>query len=239
MELLRLTLETPELNLALDEALLERAEQAAQPYEVLRLWESPQICTILGKSSKVKEEVDQETCEQHGISIHRRSSGGAAIVIGPGCLMYAVVLHYRKRPEAQVISQAHRLVMRTMMDALTPLAPDVEFLGTCDLTWRRKKFSGNSLRCRKNSLLYHGSLLYHFPLEKIEQCLKTPPRQPEYRANRHHRDFVANLPVSAEDLQTALIGAWGAENPAKDWPKERTEQLAAEKYSDSGWNFRL
>ena len=41
MKLLDLTLETPAENLALDEALLEEAEQSTKPTEVLRLWESP------------------------------------------------------------------------------------------------------------------------------------------------------------------------------------------------------
>ncbi len=33
-----------------------------------------------------------------GIPVLRRASGGAAIVIGPGCLMYALVLSYELRP---------------------------------------------------------------------------------------------------------------------------------------------
>ena len=45
------------------------------------------------------------------IPILRRSSGGAAIVAGPGCLMYAVVLSYEARPELRDISRAHAFVL--------------------------------------------------------------------------------------------------------------------------------
>jgi len=49
MELLELTLETPQENLALDEALLEEAELAAgQGIEVLRIWEPRQMFVVAG-----------------------------------------------------------------------------------------------------------------------------------------------------------------------------------------------
>ena len=42
-------------NLALDEALLDEAEAAGRPSEVLRLWESPQLVAVVGRSSRVSE----------------------------------------------------------------------------------------------------------------------------------------------------------------------------------------
>ena len=46
-------------------------------------------------------------------------------------------------------------------------------------------------------LLYHGTVLYDFNLELIDECLTMPPRVPDYRASRDHRDFVTNLPLVA------------------------------------------
>lgn len=48
MRYLDLTLPTPAENLALDEALLEEAENAAKPLETLRFWEPPQNMAIVG-----------------------------------------------------------------------------------------------------------------------------------------------------------------------------------------------
>ena len=92
------------------------------------------------------------------------------------------------------------------------------------------------MRMRQGRLLYHGTLLYDFPLELIGRALAMPPRQPEYRRGRPHGDFVANLPLSAESIRRAVAAAWGADEPHADWPRARTAQLAAEKYSRPEWN---
>jgi lipoate---protein ligase len=99
-----------------------------------------------------------------------------------------------------------------------------------------QKFSGNSVRCRKNYFLYHGTILYDFPLEIISRCLKTPPRMPDYRNGREHRNFVGNYSFPFKDICQALINAWNADEPYGDWPRELTAKLAAEKYACADWN---
>src|SRR5688500_8323897 len=98
MKLLDLTLPSPAENLALDEALLDAAEADSTAEDVLRFWEPANYCVVVGRSSQVVVEVNLEACRRRGIPVVRRSSGGAAIVAGPGCLMYAVVLSYHRQP---------------------------------------------------------------------------------------------------------------------------------------------
>jgi lipoate---protein ligase len=238
MRYLDLTLPTAAENLALDEALLDEAEAAAQPTETLRLWESPRPLVVVGRSSQIDVEVRADECRRLGIPVLRRSSGGAAVVAGPGCLMYAVVLSYRQRPDLHVLSQAHRYVLDTLAAALAPLVSGVQYRGTSDLAIGQQKFSGNSARCRRDHFLYHGTLLYDFPLKLIGRCLAQPPRMPDYREGRPHETFVTNLPVNVEAIRHALISAWDAREPCENWPAERTAQLAAEKYKRPQWNER-
>jgi lipoate-protein ligase A len=144
MQLLDLTLPSPAENLALDEALLETAETGSGP-EVLRLWESPQPIVVVGRASQVEREVNLAECQRLDITVLRRPSGGAAIVAGPGCLMYAVVLSYQQRPHLRMIDQAHCCVLETLAAGLRPLLPDVAREGISDLTIAGgMKFSGNS-----------------------------------------------------------------------------------------------
>jgi lipoate---protein ligase len=241
MRYLDLTLPTAAENIALDEALLEEAEAAAVPTETLRVWESPQPLVVIGRSSQFDVEVRVDACRAAGIPILRRVSGGAAIVAGPGCLMYALVLSYQRRPDLRPLNNAHRYVLDTLAAALTPLAPGVQCRGTSDLALGEYKFSGNSVRCRRNHFLYHGTLLYDFPLWLIERWLKMPPmppRMPDYRTGRPHGGFVTNLPLKAETIRQALVGAWAARQPCGDWPAQRTAQLVAAQYSRPGWNER-
>jgi len=239
MQLLDLTLPTAAENLALDEALLEEAESAARAVETLRFWEPAEPLVVVGRSSHIASEVRVDACRNLGIPVLRRISGGAAVVTGPGCLMYAVILERRLHGELRMIDRAHRFVLGTLAAAMKGLVPGVRCHGISDLAIDGRKFSGNSLRCRRNYLLYHGTLLYEFPLELIEQCLAMPPRQPAYRAGRTHAAFVTNLPLPAAAIRRAIAAAWNAGDPLDDWPRELTSRLAAEKYRQPSWNWQF
>src|SRR6186713_3085091 len=111
MQFLDLTLPTAAENLALDEALLDEAEAAAQATECLRLWESSEVAVVLGRSSQIAREANVDACRADNIPILRRCSGGCAVVIGPGCLMYSVLLSYERRPYLRVLDEVHRFVL--------------------------------------------------------------------------------------------------------------------------------
>jgi lipoate-protein ligase A len=239
MKLLDLTLDSAAENLALDEALLEAAEASDEPAEVLRLWESPQVAAVAGRSSRVRDEIDVDECRRHGISVLRRCSGGASVLIGPGCFMYSLVLSYVARPQLRAVEESHRLVLGRLVEVLDPFFPgELRRRGISDLARGDRKCSGNSLRCRKTHCLYHGTLLYDFPLEWIASCLREPPREPDYRAGRSHVEFVGNLPVRASDLHRCITDAWSPRTRLEDWPREAVHRLARERYESEEWNFR-
>lgn len=259
MLLLDLTLPTPAENLALDEALLEDAEADRGPSSVLRLWESPQMAVILGRSCRYAIETRVDQCRELGIPILRRASGGGTVVIGPGCLMYTVLLPYSHHPRLQMIEVAHEYVLGQTRVALQQavssrpspsLSPstqpalessrmEIAQRGTSDLTLGDYKFSGNSLRCKRSHLLYHGTLLYQFPLAVVGELLAPPPREPEYRGGRTHGDFVRNLPCDPGAVRNALAAVWQADAPYAEWPRRFTAELVEQRYSLDAWNLRL
>jgi lipoate---protein ligase len=236
MRYLDLTLPTAAENLALDEALLDEAESAGRPLETLRFWEPAETMVVVGRSSRLDDEAHLDACRASGVPVLRRPSGGAAIVTGPGCLMYALVLSYKIRPELRPLENAHRFVLKTITAALDPLRPGVHCAGTSDLAVGDKKFSGNSVRCRRSHFLYHGTLLYDFALAQIDQFLKHPPRTPEYRNGRNHDGFVTNLGATAAAIRGAISHAWNAVEPCPRWPRDLTARLVDEKYSQAEWN---
>src|SRR5262245_53461356 len=100
IHLLGETLERPEENLALDEALLNDAEHAAgRQSGILRFWEVRQYVVVLGHSGRSDEEIRWDAWEQAGISVLRRITGGGAVLLGPGCLNYTLVLSLQAYPE--------------------------------------------------------------------------------------------------------------------------------------------
>src|SRR5262245_61090479 len=118
------TLPTLAENLALDEALLLEAE-FGRGGEVLRVWEWPTYAVVLGAGGKIADDVDTVACATDGVPLGRRSSGGGTVLLGPGCLLYSLVLRYGLAPELGAIGSAHRWVLGRVADALAPLLPDI------------------------------------------------------------------------------------------------------------------
>lgn len=241
MQLLNLTLPLPAENLALDEALLDACAAGDITDSVLRLWEPDNYFVVLGRSSDPSVEVNLAACRAQKISVLRRASGGGTILAGPGCLMVAVVLGYDKHPELKSIPRAHQFVLNRIAASLAHLVPSITLAGTSDLAFSSnsnplQKFSGNALRAKRTHFLYHGTLLYDFDLDRVDQLLAQQTREPIYRSSRVHREFIANLPASRKQLVTALTKSWQANEQLIDWPKEQIQNIVKEKYTDdSKW----
>lgn len=224
-------------ELAVDEACLEAAEEG-EGHELLRIWELQETTVIVGRGSKLLQEVRVEQCDDAGVPILRRCSGGAAIVAGPGCLMYSVVLSLDDRPELRKLDIAHAFVMESLERAIAPYLCGVRMQGTCDLTWNNKKFSGNSLRVTRSWILYHGTLLYAGNLDNLTIYLTMPPRRPEYREDRDHSAFVTTIPVDRDQLILGLKSAFNATVSREDYPRIRTEKLLQTRYNLTSWHRR-
>jgi lipoate-protein ligase A len=237
MKLLELTLPTPEENLACDEALLEECEESSGE-EVLRFWEPREHFVVLGYGNRIESEVNMIFSRRESVPVLRRCSGGGTVVQGPGCLNYALVL--RIQPELQSISQSNSFILRTHRQALQPLIREaVEIQGFSDLAVHGAKFSGNAQKRKRQFMLFHGTFLLAVDIEFIERALPIPSKQPEYRSNRSHRDFLTNVAVEAATVKEALKRAWGAAEVLREAPQQRVDSLIRNKYATEEWRFKF
>jgi lipoate-protein ligase A len=234
MQFLDVTLPTLAENLALDEALLLEAE-AGRAAEVLRIWEWPAPAVVLGAGGRLAEDINEEACRQDAVPILRRASGGGTVLLGPGCLLFSLVLSYERSPVLREVLFSYGYILDRVRAALKGLVPGIERAGTSDLAAEGRKFSGNSQQRKRTHLLHHGTLLYRFDIDTIGRYLRLPARQPDYRRNREHAAFLTNLSVAAGALTRRLRQAWEADGGAEEWPREAVERLSREKYTSAEW----
>jgi lipoate-protein ligase A len=235
MRYLERVLPVPVENIALEEALLLEAE-AHSGGEVLRVWEYPAPVVVLGSAGILREDVHEDNCRQDGIAILRRSSGGGTVLWGAGCLLYSLVLSYDHHPLLDDLRGSYRFILDRILEALD--LPGAQQAGISDLALDGRKFSGNAQQRKRHHLLHHGTLLYGFDLDLVGRYLKLPPRRPEYRQDRDHREFIVNIPRSPDWLRQRLRQVWGAEEQSDDWPEERVRQLVAERFGRDEWIHR-
>ncbi|HSH16005.1 MAG TPA: lipoate--protein ligase family protein [Verrucomicrobiae bacterium] len=224
----------PEENLAADEALLELAEERG--IETLRIWESAVPFVVLGLSNHVSVEVVTAACAQRGIPILRRVSGGGTVVQGPGCLSYALTLLIPEAGPLATITGTNRQVMEIHRAALENLLGEpVAVQGHTDLETGGRKFSGNAQKRGRRALLFHGTILHAADLELINQLLRHPSREPDWRGRRAHAEFIANLPATRKQITAALRMAWKAGEPLDSLPAAETMGRLAQRHGSSEW----
>ncbi|MCE9565386.1 MAG: lipoate--protein ligase family protein [Planctomycetes bacterium] len=237
MRLLDLTLPTPAENLALDEALLLAAEEA-DAGEVLRLWELPSLAVIVGSGGSVEIDVNSTACEAARIPILRRASGGGTVLLGPGCLCFSLVIACDRLAGLNEIPASNRYVLGRILKALRSVVPEAIVEGTSDLAVNGRKFSGNAQQRKRRHFLHHGTLLCGSDLGLVPTYLNAPERQPEYRRDRPHTEFVMNLPTTIAEVKRLLVEEWQPEGEYEPLPWDAVQRLVEEKYSREEWNRR-
>ncbi len=175
-----------------DDALLEAVRADRQRHTLVYVPGEVQV--VLGRGSKPETEVHITACREDGVPVLRRRGGGCAVVLDPGNIVVSVVeqapgfgqnrAHFT-RLSAWLIASLERL-------GVTGL----EQRGISDLALGDRKIGGASLHRSRERLLYSVSLLVDSDISLIERYLRHPPREPDYRAGRPHREFLGTLRVA-------------------------------------------
>jgi lipoate-protein ligase A len=230
-------LERVEEQLALDEALLEEAHDGRLTAAIVRTWMATEPTVVVGSSSRIDAEVDRTACARLGVRILRRPSGGLTVVLGPGCVMWSVIVPF-SGPQP-TIERIHTALLDPLSDALRATGRQVVRRGSSDLAIAcadgDRKVSGNALRIRRGGILYHGTLLDAFDVDLVDAVLRHPPREPDYRGKRAHGAFLANLGIGRGAIDRAVREAFRVEAARTTWPRERVETLGRERYASVEW----
>ena len=239
MKYLELTFAKPEHNLACDEALLELFETERIDDGLLRLWQPRNYFVVLGHSNRLRAEANGEACLAAGIPILRRMSGGGAVVQGPGCLNYSLFLDTEVHDIRNIKGTFHYVLNRHRRFLGELLSDDVQIDGVSDLTLGGRKFSGNAQYRKSHYVLVHGTLLVDFDLLMIDRFLRLPEKQPQYRANRPHLEFVTNLGLDPDRIRDGLRELWRATATFDAALTEQVDRLVSLRYGREDWSSKF
>ncbi|HOV33564.1 MAG TPA: lipoate--protein ligase family protein [Candidatus Hydrogenedens sp.] len=232
---------TPEENLSAEEFFF-LAKDNSYENDILRIWESEDYFIVLGSSQVVSEEVFFDECISRNIKVLRRCSAGGAVLQGPGCVNFSLSLNLERYPQLRNIRESYNILLSSLYNTLNnkwQINTDID--GISDLCYKGKKVSGNAQRRNSKVLLHHGTLLYEVNYDLMEEILRIPQTQPDYRAGRSHRDFVGFLPLSQEEILDVILSTFAADGFFSSLAEEEIvgiQNLAFSKYSNRAWNFK-
>jgi lipoate-protein ligase A len=229
----------PARHLACDEALLNMAEEG-HIGETLRIYEMTRPTVVLGIQDEYRRAANVENCRRYNVPVLRRRSGGGAVLLASGCLVYSAVLD-REQRNLNSVPGSYRWINGNLCEKLSTNRVKIHPAGISDLSWNERKVGGSSQQRKKRYLLHHGTLLYNMNVTLIEQFIGEAQHPPAYRKRRSHLDFVANLPLKRNLLVRAMEEAFGRISHGSRLPDDlatRIERLVCNRYGCKEWTQR-
>ena len=142
---------------------------------------------------KRDEEIFLNHCRVDAVAIMERRGGGGTVLLAPGMVVTVVVGEREKSiPATFYFDRIHNAIITLFEE--TGIS-GIEKCGISDLALGGRKILGSSLYMGVHPELfyYQSSLLVDPDLSLFDQYLRHPPREPEYRRNRSHREFCTSL----------------------------------------------
>jgi lipoate-protein ligase A len=188
MEVLFWTAHTVAENLALDESMARTAFSTGR--RLLRFWWGGPPAVVMGSNERAERSVNSDACARLGVEVLKRCSGGGTVLQTSDVLNYSLVM---PAPNHLDLMAGFRQGTDLVISLLDAFGVTGVVQGTSDVAVAGRKISGNAQARRWRSLLVHGTLLVDFDFDLAEKALPHPPREPEYRQARRHRDFLVTL----------------------------------------------
>lgn len=172
-------------QLRLEEALLRADERN---WCLLNTGSSRAI--VLGISGQLGKLVRQERLASHPIPLIRRFTGGGTVVVDADTLFVTLIMNRKDLPHVNCYPEP---ILKWTESLYRPLLPPPAFKRLeNDYTIDGRKFGGNAQYLSKDRWLHHSSLLWDYD-EGLMDYLLVPERQPNYRVDRQHTDFLCRL----------------------------------------------
>jgi len=181
----------------------------------LVLHHSAPPAVVLGMSGRVKKDVSIEAVAAAGVPVIRRFSGGGTVFIDRSTLFSSLIstAEFLQPDQVRVFP---REVMRWMgafygrAFAEARVEEGSAFdLRDNDYVWGQRKFGGNAQRMSSTRWLQHTSFLWDYDAAKLGSYLPLPEKQPAYRQQRTHAEFLCRLrdcfPSSSIERMTDVI----------------------------------
>lgn len=201
-------------NIALNRALLD-ARQAGEIPDTLRFLQF-MPSALLGYHQSAEQELDLDYCAAQGIAVQRRITGGGAIYFDAAQLGWELYLSRHSLGMADMAAIARR-ICKAAASGLRTLGVDAQFRPRNDIEVSGRKISGTGGVIEGDALMYQGTLLVQFDVEKMLRVLRIPAEKLSDKSIASARERVANLadllghvPPLAQ-VKTALSDALAAE----------------------------
>jgi len=169
------------------------------------VWQPAGTQIVLGQSNTPERSLIIENIEADNIPVTKRPTGGEAVVLTRQMAVITVAREFR---ETIASKDFFKVINGMMLDMLSDLGiKNYGMKGISDITIDNRKILGSSMHRREKRLVYHAVLNISEDSGIFERYLKHPGREPDYRLNRRHSEFVTSLKSEGYNIEFKDIAA--------------------------------
>ncbi len=246
MRFVPLIVARPEVQMAIDEAVMRARIEGKAP-DTVRLYAFSPSSVTIGRFQSVFHDVNLEEAKKLRIPVVRRITGGGSVFHDEfGEITYSVVIGEDFHPALRNVETSYRYLAGPIVDALKELGLDAAFSGLNDITVNGKKISGSAQTRRKGVILQHGTFMYSTRVEVLGKVLKASKEKLRDKGVSSIWERVTTL-----EREGIKLGRWEVygllkdsfsnafpmeEGGLTDYELELAEKLVEEKYGNPEWN---
>ena len=229
-------------NMAVDEAIADTVKDGISP-PTIRFYSWKPSAVTIGCFQCLHDEVNVAGCEEKGIDIVRRHTGGGAVYHDySGEITYSVLAPERYFDSD--IKKSYRDICGWIVDGLAIAGIKAEFRPINDIVVNHKKISGSAQTRRKGVLTQHGTILLNVDRETMFSVLKPSEKKLADKDARSFKDYVTSAAEegcpSRQLLYNALLHGF---TNGKSWKpgglidhEIEAVKLLVPKYQSEEWN---
>ncbi len=242
-QLIRGGAEEPHMHMALDEVLLDRVASGERE-PTLRIWEWASSSVVLGRFQSVRNEVDMEAAERHGVTVVRRMTGGGAMFNEPrNTITYSLYA-----PESLVkglsFVESYAFLDDWVLQGLRKLGLDAVYQPINDISSPVGKIGGAAQTRRGGVVLHHAMLSYDIDAAKMLEVLRIGREKLSDKGTKSAAKRVSPVRDQTQMERSAVIdalvgtftnlyGLSGSE--VSDAERDAAEALVGSKYATEAW----
>ena len=155
------------------------------------VWIPNETCIVMGRSNNPIDSLFIDNVITDDIPVYKRPSGGETVVLSNKMIVLSVAVEqtdfksgksYFKNYNNKIISALKNFGIKNL-----------GYKGISDITINDLKILGSSIYQNKHVVFYHAVLNVCESVSLIDRYLKHPVREPDYRKNRNHKNFVTSI----------------------------------------------
>ena len=256
--------QTGAMNMALDEVLLHSVS-AGRSQPILRFYRWKPATVTIGYSQSIFSDIDLHLCDQHGLDVVRRSTGGRA-VLHDNEVTYSVIAPTEHGPFSISLIESYRRISKILQQALLALGLQAELVSgkpragpsnnpkaVCfsapsqyELVIENRKIAGSAQKRSGKAFIQHGSIPLEMDLDLLKKVLKVEKDTKEAASldKVGWLNHWTNRPLVVKDIENKISEEflkvlnikWVYSEPTS---RELTEakKLSQQRYGNCSWNM--